>query len=311
MTTMENLQFTTPAACAFGSVLTAMVTPFDGCGRVDLPAAERLARWLTRDGWNDGVVVNGTTGESIATSDHEKSKMIGAARRAVAGTQKKVIAGVGSGDTQHCIKLAQNAADWGADGLLVVAPYYSRPSQRGLLRHFLAIADSTELPIMLYDIPKRTGVAIEPETLVAAAKYPGIVAVKDAKGDLEASSWVMRETPLAYYSGDDALNLPLLSIGAIGFVSVVGHVVGDRLNELFHLYSQGQIDQALAVHRELLPVYRGMFRAPAAASVKAALQSLGLPGGSVRSPLADLTCEETTQLLADMEASGVRRTLTV
>ncbi|GLB68183.1 4-hydroxy-tetrahydrodipicolinate synthase [Arthrobacter mangrovi] len=300
MTTIHGVELTTTAATTFGNVLTAMVTPFDQCDRVDLPAAERLAAWLTRDGWNDGIVVNGTTGESIATSDHEKSKMVGAARRAVAGSGKRVIAGVGAGDTRHSIRLAQAAEQWGADGLLLVAPYYSRPSQRGLLRHFLAVADSTSLPVMLYDIPQRAGVAIEPETFAAAAKHPSIVAVKDAKGDLESSSWVMRETALEYYSGDDALNLPLLAIGAVGFVSVVGHVVGDKLAELFHLYSQGRVDQALAVHRELLPVYRGMFRAPAAASVKAALAALGMPAGSLRTPLAELTAEEHTALLADL-----------
>ncbi|MCG2621709.1 4-hydroxy-tetrahydrodipicolinate synthase [Arthrobacter sp. I2-34] len=307
MTTIEN--FGNSAASkgyrAFGSVLTAMVTPFDRHGGLDEFGAEKLAAWLTQDGWNDGVVVNGTTGESVTTSDREKIVMIESAKRALERRGKKVIAGVGAGDTRHSVAMAEAAAAHGADGLLVVAPYYSRPTQAGILQHFRAIADSTPLPVMLYDHPGRTGVALEPDTLAAAAEHPRIIAVKDAKGDLEASSWVMRRTYLSYYSGDDALNLPLLSIGAVGMVSVVGHLVGDRLRSLLDHYSNGRIGEALALHRELLPVCRGMFRAPAAASVKAALKSLGLPAGPVRSPLVDLDQHETQALLADMTSTGV------
>lgn len=290
---------------AFGSVITAMVTPFDHRGEPDGVGASTLAKWLTRPGWNDGIVVNGTTGESVATSDEEKASMIRSVTEAVRGSGTKVIAGVGAADTRHSVALAMAAASEGADGLLVVAPYYSRPSQRGILEHFLAIADSTPLPVMLYDIPKRTGVAVEPDTLVAAAQHPRILAVKDAKGDLESSAWVMKRTDLAYFSGDDALNLPLLSIGAVGFVSVVGHVVGDRLRDLLDCYTQGRVAEALDIHRELLPVYRGMFRAPAAASVKAALACRGLPGGPVRLPLVGLTDEETDVLMQDLASARV------
>lgn len=285
---------------AFGSVITAMVTPFNHRGDPDNTGASTLARWLTQPGWNDGIVVNGTTGESVSTSDGEKASMIQWVAQAVRDRGTKVIAGVGAGDTRHSVALATAAAAQGADGLLVVAPYYSRPSQRGILEHFLAIADSTPLPVMLYDIPKRTGVAVEPDTFVAAARHPRILAVKDAKGDLESSAWVMERTNLAYFSGDDALNLPLLAIGAVGFVSVVGHVVADRLRDLLDCYTQGRVAEALAIHRELLPVYRGMFRAPAAASVKAALARQGLPGGPVRLPLVGLTEEEIRILMQDL-----------
>ena len=290
---------------AFGSVITAMVTPFDDLGGLDEAGASTLAKWLAQPGWNDGIVVNGTTGESVATSDAEKSSMVRCVTQAVRDTGTKVIAGVGAGDTRHSVAMAIAAASQGADGLLVVAPYYSRPSQRGILEHFMAIADSTPLPVMLYDIPKRTGVAIDPDTFVAAAKHPRILAVKDAKGDLESSAWVMERTNLAYFSGDDALNLPLLSIGAVGFVSVVGHVVGNRLRDLRECYTQGRVAEALEIHRELLPVYRGMFRAPAAASVKSALACQGLPGGPVRLPLVGLTDEETQILMLDLASASV------
>jgi len=293
------------ASPTFGRVLTAMVTPFTADGELDQAGAVRLAGWLTRDGHNDGIVVNGTTGESISTTDWEKASMIVAAKKALHGTDRKVLAGVGAADTRHSVLLAKNAAEQGADGLLLVAPYYSRPSQRGLLHHFLTVADSTRLPVMLYDIPKRTGVAIAPETLAEAAKHPRIIAVKDAKGDLEEASWVMRHTDLQYYSGDDALNLPMLSIGATGFVSVVGHLVADRLRLLAEHYAAGRVDLALAVHRELLPIYSGMFRAPAAASVKAALAYLGQPSGPLRSPLIALDRSEFRALLEDLAALDI------
>ena len=293
----------------FGRILTAMVTPMDEHGRLDQNGAEELARRLLQDGWNDGVVVNGTTGESFATSDWEKASMIHSAKRVTAGTGRRVIAGVGSADTRHSIALARAAAEQQADGLLVVAPYYSRPSQKGLLRHFEAIADSTDLPVMLYDIPARTGVAIAPETLVAAGRHPNIVAVKDAKGDLASSSWVMNHSNLVYYSGDDVLNLPLLSIGAVGVVSVVGHVAAHRIRALADAFTQGRVDEALRIHRELLPVYIGMFRCPGAASTKAALRELGLPSGPVRGPLAELDDGETALLLADLAAAGLSTTV--
>ena len=303
MTVMDFSAGTAEAArSAFGSVITAIVTPFDNRGDLDENGIPALTQWLTQPGWNDGLVVNGTTGESLTTSDLEKTAMVRQVKESVGDRDVKVIAGVGAGDTRHSVTMATAAAAQGADALLVVAPYYSRPSQQGILEHFLAIADSTPLPVMLYDIPKRTGIAIEPETFAAAAEHPRILAVKDAKGDLESTSWVMRHTDLAYYSGDDALNLPLLSIGAVGFVSVVGHEVANRLRDLLDCYAQGRVTEAADIHRELLPVYRGMFRAPAAASVKAALGFRGLPGGPVRLPLVGLSDEERTLLSSDLAA---------
>ncbi|MGJ9372602.1 4-hydroxy-tetrahydrodipicolinate synthase [Nesterenkonia sp. CF4.4] len=288
----------------FGTVTTAMVTPFDESGQLDLEGTRDLARWLTRDGWNDGLVVNGTTGESISTTDAEKTLMVRTVSAAVGG-RVSVIAGVGAGSTQHSIELAQAAAGAGADGLMVVAPYYSRPTQAGLLRHFTAVADSTSLPVMLYDIPQRTGVAISPETLVAAAEHPKIVAVKDAKGDLASSSWVMSHTDLNYYSGEDALNLPMLSIGAVGFVSVVGHVAADMLRHMLDCHQLGRPTQAAAIHRQLLSTYTGMFRAPAAATVKAALAMRGLPAGPLRMPMVELDYVQKQQLSLDLIASGI------
>ena len=289
---------------AFGSVLTAMVTPFTAGRDLDEDGAARLAQWLTRDGWNDGVVVNGTTGESFATSDREKTQTINHVRNALRGTGKKIIAGVGSAETRHSVGLAKAAFEQSADGLLVVAPYYSRPTQRGLLQHILQIADATPLPIMLYDIPQRTGVAIAPETLVAAARHPNIIAVKDAKGDLESSSWVMKETGLAYYCGEDALNLPYLAIGATGVVSVAGHFVADQLRSLCEAYQAGDVGTALAIHRNLLPVYTGIFNSPGTASAKAGLRSMGLPAGPVRGPHADLDGDETAALMATLRQCG-------
>jgi 4-hydroxy-tetrahydrodipicolinate synthase len=285
----------------FGTVLTAMVTPFDDEGELDRDGIQGLVGWLIRDGWNDGIVVNGTTGESFATTDREKAEVISGAARVAKG-RAKIVAGVGAADTRQSVALAEMAAGLGADGLLVVAPYYCRPTQKGLIQHFRAVADATPLPVMLYDIPKRTGTAIEAETIVALAEHPRIVAVKDAKGDLISTSWVLKRTELAYYSGDDALNLPLLSVGASGFVSVVGHVAANLLRTLLDHYRNGNVVEALAIHRDLLSIYTGMFRCPGSASAKAALRSLGLPGGPVRSPLVDLSAAEYELLLADLMA---------
>ncbi|MGP5047391.1 4-hydroxy-tetrahydrodipicolinate synthase [Glutamicibacter ardleyensis] len=292
----EQLKYATES---FGRVITAMITHFDSTGQVDLVAVRHLTAQLTAPGFNDAVVVNGTTGESISTTEAEKLAIITAAKEAVPGTAR-VIAGVGAADTASSIRMANDAERAGADGLLVVAPYYSRPTQQGLIKHFESIAERTELPIMLYDIPGRTGVAIEPGTFARLAAHPQIIAVKDAKGDLESSSQVIAETSLAYYSGDDALNLPLLSIGAVGFVSVVGNVVGDSLRQLLEHHDAGQNAQARALHQRLLPIYRGMFRAPAACSVKSALASMGRGASTVRSPMVELDADLAALLRADL-----------
>lgn len=292
-----------------GQVLTAMVTPFDDAGDVDLRAAQTVARHLTRAGWNDGVVVNGTTGEAPTTTDQEKRELVAAVRAAV-DPNVRVVAGVGSADTRHSVDMARDAEASGADGLLVVAPYYSRPTQEGILRHVETIADATNLPVMLYNIPKRTGVDITPDTLVAASRHERIVAVKDATGDLGAASEVMARTDLEYYSGEDLLNLPCLSIGFTGFVSVVGHVAADRLREMLTAVAAGDLATAQRLHQLLRPLSVGMFRAPGAASAKAALELLGLPGGGLRPPLAPVSAHERALLAADLELADVALSLT-
>ena len=287
----------------FGRLLTAMVTPFGPDLSLDVHGAQRLAVHLADTG-HDGIVVNGTTGESPTTTDHEQELVVRAVVEAV-GDRVLVLGGASSNDTVHAVERARLAAKAGAHGLLVVTPYYNRPPQEGLEHHFTAVADATGLPVMLYDIPGRTGRAIETDTLVRLADHERIVAVKDAKGDLGAASWVMRRSNLAWYSGEDLLNLPYLSIGGVGFVSVVGHVVGRRLRSLLDAYREGRVDEAAAIHRSLLPVYTGIFRTQGVITTKAALAQLGLPGGRVRPPLVDATEEELARLVLDLADGGV------
>ncbi|MFD9815951.1 4-hydroxy-tetrahydrodipicolinate synthase [Streptomyces sp. NPDC059080] len=288
----------------FGRVLTAMVTPFTEDGDLDLDGAQRLATHLV-DAGNDGLVVNGTTGESPTTSDAEKAQLVRAVVDAV-GDRAFVVAGAGTNDTRHSVELARAARDAGAHGLLAVTPYYSKPPQEGLLRHFTAIADTTDLPVMLYDIPGRSGVPINTETIVRLAEHPRIVANKDAKGDLGRASWAIARSGLAWYSGDDMLNLPLLSVGAVGFVSVVGHVVTPELRALLDAHLAGDVTKATEIHQKLLPVFTGMFRTQGVITTKAALGLQGLPGGPLRLPLVELAPEETEQLTRDLAAGGVQ-----
>lgn len=288
----------------FGRVLTAMVTPFTADGALDLDGAQRLAAHLV-DAGNDGLVVNGTTGESPTTSDAEKSDLVRAVRQAV-GDRAHVIAGVGTNDTRHSIELARAAEKAGAHGLLTVTPYYNKPPQEGLLRHFTAIADATELPVMLYDIPGRSGVPINTETIVRLAEHSRIVANKDAKGDLGRASWAIARSGLAWYSGDDMLNLPLLSVGAVGFVSVVGHVVTPELRAMLDAFVSGDVQKATEIHQKLLPVFTGMFRTQGVITTKAALALQGQPAGPLRLPLVELTPDETAQLKIDLAAGGVQ-----
>ncbi|MCU1616175.1 MAG: dapA [Frankiales bacterium] len=296
---------TTDPARPFGRVLTAMVTPFTEDGEIDLAGVQELAAHLVDRGSHDGLVIHGTTGESPTTTDAEQHAVLEAVLDAV-GDRATVVAGVGTNDTAHSIEKAQAAERVGVHGLLVVTPYYNKPPQAGLLRHFTSIADSTDLPVMLYDIPPRSVVPIEVETLVRAAEHPRIVAVKDAKGDLGAVSWTLARTELAYYSGEDMLNFPLLAIGAVGVVSVVGHVVGPRLAELVAAVESGDLVKARAVHESLLPVYTGvMGGGQGVMMVKAALKELGLPAGPVRPPLVDATPDQIAQLRTDLAAGGV------
>ncbi|MEV7088270.1 4-hydroxy-tetrahydrodipicolinate synthase [Streptomyces sp. NPDC093085] len=288
----------------FGRVLTAMVTPFTADGAIDLDGAQRLAVHLV-DAGNDGLVLNGTTGESPTTSDTEKEQLVRAVLEAV-GDRAHIVAGVGTNDTRHSLELARAAERAGAHGLLAVTPYYNKPPQEGLLRHFTAIADATGLPVMLYDIPGRSGVPIDTETIVRLAQHPRIVANKDAKGDLGRASWAIAQSGLAWYSGDDMLNLPLLSVGAVGFVSVVGHVVTPELRALLDAHLNGDVQKATEIHQKLLPVFTGMFRTQGVITTKAALASQNLPAGPLRLPLVELSAQETAQLKIDLAAGGVQ-----
>jgi 4-hydroxy-tetrahydrodipicolinate synthase len=288
----------------FGRVLTAMVTPFTEDGSVDLAGAQELAAHLVDRCAHDGLVIAGTTGEAPTLSDAEQRTLLEAVLDAV-GDRATVVAGVGTNDTAHSIERARDAERLGVHGLLVVTPYYNKPPQAGLLRHFTSVADSTDLPVMLYDIPPRTVVPIEVETLVRAAEHPRIVAVKDAKGDLGSVAWTLARTDLAYYSGEDMLNLPLLALGAVGVVSVVGHLVGARLAELITAVEAGDLARAREVNRALLPVYTGIFRTQGVILMKAALRELHLPSGPVRPPLIDATPEQVAQLRKDLVDGGV------
>ncbi|MGR7023336.1 4-hydroxy-tetrahydrodipicolinate synthase [Geodermatophilus sp. URMC 62] len=295
---------TTDPARPFGRVLTAMVTPFADDGSIDLAGAQELAAHLVDRQAHDGLVVLGTTGEAPTLSDGEQHAVLEAVIDAV-GDRATVVAGVGTNDTAHTIENARRAEQLGADGLLVVTPYYNKPPQAGLLRHFTAVADATDLPVMLYDIPPRSVVPIEVETLVRAAEHPRIVAVKDAKSDFGALAWTLARTDLAYYCGEDMVNLPMLALGAVGVVSVVGHLVGPRLAELIAAVESGDLAKAREVNDSLLPVYTGVFRTQGVITVKAALRELGLPAGPVRPPLVDATPEQIAQLRTDLADGGL------
>jgi len=281
-----------------------MITPFKDDLSIDWAGVEKLAAHLASTG-HDGIVVNGTTGEAPTTSDDEKVEIIKVVKKATGG-KLKIVAGAGNNETSHSIEQAEMAAAAGADGLLVVTPYYNKPPQAGIEAHFRAIADSTELPVMIYDIPGRTGMAIEPDTICRLAEHKKIVALKDAKGDVASTSWVIKRSGIPVYSGDDILNLPLLSVGAVGFVSVCGHTVGGRLRELLDSWIAGDTRRALAIHQELLPVYTGTFRTQGAILTKAAMKLMGLPGGRVRLPLVDATEAQISQLREDLKQGGVK-----
>jgi len=290
---------------AFGRMLTAMVTPFDAAGALDLEAARTVATHLVDHGC-DGLVLSGTTGESPTTTDEEKSLLIEAVVAAV-GDRARIVAGVGTNDTRHTLHLARSAAAAGAHGLLAVTPYYSKPPAAGLIAHFRAVADATDLPVMLYDIPGRTGLRLGTPTLLALAEHPRILAVKDATGDLFAGSTVRREAGLAYYSGDDALNLAWLAHGAVGLVSVVGHVAPAEYADMIGAVVKNDLAAARELHERLLPAVVGvMTRTQGALMAKAGLQLQGVLGErAVRLPLAEATAAEVELLRSDLVAAGL------
>ena len=288
----------------FGRLITAMVTPFASDGSLDLDTAAALATYLVDEQRNDALVINGTTGESPTTSDDEKLRLLQTVVAAV-GDRAQIIAGVGTFDTAHTIHLAQQAAGVGVDGLLVVTPYYSRPPQDALAAHFLAVADATDRPVILYDIPHRTGVPIETETLLKVAEHPRIVAVKDAKAQPVQSAVVMANSDLAYYAGDDAMLLPLLAVGGVGVVGTSTHFSGARTAEVIAAWLAGDIEGAIARYRALLGVYQGVFATQGVMLVKAGLAARGRSTGSVRAPLLDASEAQTQAFVALLDAAGL------
>lgn len=294
---------TASAGRPLGRVLTAMVTPFDERGDLDVDAGVSLAARLVDEG-SDGLVLAGTTGESPTTTEAEQTTLLRAVLDAV-GDRATVVAGAGSNSTAHSVSLARAAAQTGAHGLLVVTPYYSKPSQAGLLAHFSAVADATDLPVMLYDIPPRSVVPIEGDTLRRLAEHPRVVAVKDAKGDLPLSSQVMTDTGLAYYSGDDPLNLPWLSVGAVGFVSVVSHVASAQLRAMLDAFEAGDHAEALRIHLRLMPVARACARLGGVSFSKAALRRVGVEVGDPRLPQVPADDAALLELDRDLAASGL------
>ncbi len=291
------------APARLGTVLTAMVTPFAADGSLDTAAAARLANHLV-DAGCDGLVVSGTTGESPTTTDAEKLELLRVVLEAV-GDRARVVAGAGSYDTAHSIRLARACATEGAHGLLVVTPYYSKPPQSGLIAHFTAVADATELPMLLYDIPGRSVVPIEADTVRALASHPNIVGVKEAKGDLHGGGQVMAETGLAYYSGDDALNLPWLAMGATGFISVISHVAAGQLRELLSAFGSGDIATARKINAGLGPLCNAMARLGGVTMSKAGVRLLGVDAGDPRLPQMAATPAQVDALAADMRAAAV------
>jgi 4-hydroxy-tetrahydrodipicolinate synthase len=293
------------APARLGTLLTAMVTPFAPDGSLDTAAAAKLATHLV-DAGCDGLVVSGTTGESPTTTDDEKLELLRVVLEAV-GDRARVIAGAGSYDTAHSIRLAKACAAEGAHGLLVVTPYYSKPPQPGLIAHFTAVADATELPVLLYDIPPRSVVPIESGTIRALASHPNIVGIKDAKADLHGGAQIIAETGLAYYSGDDALNLPWLAMGATGFISVISHVAAGQLRELLSAFGSGDIATARKINVALAPLCNAMGRLGGVTMSKAGLRLQGIDVGDPRLPQVPATPEELDALAADMRAASVLR----
>lgn len=287
----------------FGRVLTAMVTPMREDGSLDLPGAAALASRLVDEG-NDGLVVSGTTGEAPTTSRSEKSELLRAVVDAVGG-RAHVLAGVGTNDTAQSIELARDAAKAGATGLLAVTPYYSRPPDEGVLAHTRAVVGSTDLPVMLYDIPVRTGLALSHEVLVRLAAMEQVVALKDAKDDLAATTRLLSEVPIPVYSGTDALNLPLLSIGAVGVVSVVSHLLTPRICEMIEQFLSGDVARAATSNQRVQPVTAAVFRAQGVISIKAALRLLGHDVGGVRLPLVEATTDQVAELRGDLITAGL------
>ncbi|PYZ98067.1 4-hydroxy-tetrahydrodipicolinate synthase [Alteribacter lacisalsi] len=280
----------------FGKIITAMVTPFDSKGNVDFQKTSKVIEYLIANG-SDGIVVAGTTGESPTLSQEEKLALFEHAAK-VADKRIPVIAGTGSNNTYQSVEFTKKAEKTGVDAVMLVVPYYNKPSQRGIYEHFRTIAAKTRLPVMLYNVPGRTVANMLPETVIELSKIDNIVSVKDASGNLDHITEIIDGTPenFTVYSGEDGLTLPIMSVGGDGVVSVASHVLGNEMQEMVKAYVSGNVKEAAAIHRKILPVMNGLFAAPSPSPVKTALQLKGLDAGGVRLPLVPLTSEERTAL---------------
>ncbi|USL41511.1 4-hydroxy-tetrahydrodipicolinate synthase [Priestia megaterium] len=284
----------------FGKVATAMVTPFDHKGNIDFEKTTQLINYLISNG-SDALVIAGTTGESPTLSTEEKLALFRHSVKVVDG-RVPVVAGTGSNNTYASIELTKKAEEIGVDAIMIVAPYYNKPNQEGLYQHFKTIAESTELPVMLYNIPGRSVINMSVDTIVRLAELPNVVALKDASGDLDAMTAIIAQTSddFALYSGDDGLTLPVLAIGGTGIISVAAHVIGNEMQEMVKLYESGNPKEAAKIHQRIVPVMKSLFAAPSPTPVKTALQLKGLDVGSVRLPLVPLTEEERQTLVSTL-----------
>ncbi|MGC9931318.1 4-hydroxy-tetrahydrodipicolinate synthase [Priestia aryabhattai] len=284
----------------FGKVATAMVTPFDHKGNIDFEKTTQLINYLISSG-SDALVIAGTTGESPTLSTEEKLALFRHSVKVVDG-RVPVVAGTGSNNTYASIELTKKAEEIGVDAIMIVAPYYNKPNQEGLYQHFKTIAESTELPVMLYNIPGRSVINMSVDTIVRLAELPNVVALKDASGDLDAMTAIIAQTSddFALYSGDDGLTLPVLAIGGTGIISVASHVIGNEMQEMVKLYESGNPKEAAKIHQRIVPVMKSLFAAPSPTPVKTALQLKGLDVGSVRLPLVPLTEEERQTLVSTL-----------
>ncbi|MFC4387584.1 4-hydroxy-tetrahydrodipicolinate synthase [Gracilibacillus marinus] len=293
----------------FGRLITAMVTPFNETGQIDYEKTEKLVEYLLANG-TEAIVVNGTTGESPTLTHEEKLQLIQYVVKVV-NKRVPIIAGTGSNNTYASLELTKQVESFGVDAIMLVCPYYNKPSQRGIYEHFKTIAEATKLPIMLYNIPGRTGVNMLPETIIELAKINNIVCVKEASGNLDAMTKIIRETPsnFSLYSGDDSLTLPILAIGGAGVVSVASHIIGKEMQQMIFQFLSGNVVDAAYQHQDLLPLMQSLFIAPNPTPVKAALNYVGIDTGSVRLPLVPLT--ETEEKVLKEELYKVKQTYNV
>ncbi|HHP51421.1 MAG TPA: 4-hydroxy-tetrahydrodipicolinate synthase [Moorella mulderi] len=289
----------------WGRILTAMVTPFTREGQLDVEGAQKLAAHLVEHG-SDGLVVSGTTGESPVLTKEEKLTLFRAVKEAVGG-KALVIAGTGSYDTAASVELSKEAEKIGVDGLMLVVPYYNRPSQEGLYQHFKTVATSVSLPVILYNIPSRTGCNMEPDTVLRLLEIKNIVALKEASGDISQATSILSRAPKGFllYSGDDVMTLPLLAVGAHGVISVASHLVGEKMQEMIQSFLQGQVERAVSLHQELFPLFKALFITTNPVPVKAALDMLGLPAGPPRLPLVEASPGEKEKIAGALKAAGL------